>query len=249
MTDVHESMKQMLFDAADVLERENKEWWLEAGTLLGAIREKGFIEWEHDLDIGMWWQEDDLAYKKKLAATFQELGYNTYFSDSHIHIYPKEKDNEACLDINFYKKQNAIAVRPLYIRENEIGAIIQRFIWSCFDWNNFQVKRPSWKHHCLNFCVLVPTLLFYLLPFPLRKKLLPKIAGLQESSFFDDRSIVYPMQMLNDLFNIQFMRRNFPVPRNSEAVLEYKYGADWRKPNKNWDAKKQDKSLIGNKSH
>ena len=38
---------------ADILERHGLAYWIESGTLLGAVRHGGFIPWDDDADLGM----------------------------------------------------------------------------------------------------------------------------------------------------------------------------------------------------
>ncbi|MBE6013798.1 MAG: LicD family protein [Lachnospiraceae bacterium] len=50
---VQELELSILKDFVEICEREGFRYFLEAGSLLGAIRHKGFIPWDDDIDVGM----------------------------------------------------------------------------------------------------------------------------------------------------------------------------------------------------
>jgi len=80
-------------DISKVCDKYNIKWYAFCGTLLGAVRHKGFVPWDDDIDICMM-RED---YEKFLAVAKKELPkfytvetYNEiYRSDkqTHIHIF------------------------------------------------------------------------------------------------------------------------------------------------------------------
>jgi lipopolysaccharide cholinephosphotransferase len=46
-------MEDMIFKTAEILEKNNIRYWLEAGTLLGITRDGGLIPWDNDADFGI----------------------------------------------------------------------------------------------------------------------------------------------------------------------------------------------------
>ena len=56
----HSRMKKMLLATIDILNDNGIKYWLEAGTLLGIIRDGDLIPWDYDADIGI---PEDMSLK------------------------------------------------------------------------------------------------------------------------------------------------------------------------------------------
>ncbi len=61
----HSIMLDMLISFDAICKEHNLQYWLDAGTLLGAVRHKGFIPWDDDVDISM--PVEDYEKFKKIA--------------------------------------------------------------------------------------------------------------------------------------------------------------------------------------
>lgn len=54
----------------EIMNEKNITWWCVDGTLLGAVRHKGFIPWDDDIDVGILYKD----YNKLIKLTKVDLG-------------------------------------------------------------------------------------------------------------------------------------------------------------------------------
>ena len=64
---------KMLEDISDILSKHNIEFWLESGTLLGAVREGRLLPWDNDIDIAI--SEDSLEALLMVLPEVSSAGY------------------------------------------------------------------------------------------------------------------------------------------------------------------------------
>lgn len=105
---VHE-LYQLLKDVTEILDKHHIKYWAVGGTLIGSVRHKGFIPWDHDLDIGI--LEEDKKKVLELHEEFGALNYDITFSDGIIKIFPQTGITEnnwkyPFIDIFPYKIEN-----------------------------------------------------------------------------------------------------------------------------------------------
>lgn len=73
---------KMLCDFAKICDKHNLTYFLDFGTLLGAVRHQGFIPWDDDVDVTMPVED----YKKFLKIAQEELGDEYFLQTSDTDI-------------------------------------------------------------------------------------------------------------------------------------------------------------------
>lgn len=87
---LNDTQKYILFVLENVLEiaeKMNLKCYMQGGTMLGAIRHKGFIPWDDDVDLGM--MRDDYEYFLKHVEEHlpENMELRTYWDESEHHYY------------------------------------------------------------------------------------------------------------------------------------------------------------------
>jgi len=101
--------KKLLFDIDEIFRKYNIVYWLDCGTLLGAIREKDFIEWDKDdIDIGVYnsiFLDYNLWTKILKEFTKKNIKVVTIWGDS-VFSCRKYDNTESCiLDVHTVQKK------------------------------------------------------------------------------------------------------------------------------------------------
>jgi len=53
---------EALRQVKEVFDNYDVEYWLDCGTLLGAVRNGKIIPWDNDIDLGMWKKNKEKLY-------------------------------------------------------------------------------------------------------------------------------------------------------------------------------------------
>ncbi len=106
-----ERQKNLLFELADLLEKNHIVFWLEFGTLLGAVRDKNFIgnDWK-DIDLGLdykdYWKVKNLLEKN--GWKFKHIWLR------ELAVYKREEELPLHIDLFFVEKDRKNMYRYLY---------------------------------------------------------------------------------------------------------------------------------------
>ena len=103
---LHEVQVEILKDIDKFCQEHNITYFLIAGTLLGAIRHKGFIPWDDDIDIGM------------LRSDYEKF----------IKTYPSDKNNKYFVqtletDPNYWHSYAKIRKKNTFMNEAKIASL------------------------------------------------------------------------------------------------------------------------------
>ena len=101
-------MLEMLVEFDAICKKYDLRYWLDSGTLLGAVRHQGFIPWDDDIDLSM--PVEDYIQFQQIAK--EELSSDIFFQTSEtdndfLFDYSKLRSNKASI-VEFHEKDKEI---------------------------------------------------------------------------------------------------------------------------------------------
>lgn len=217
-----------------ILDSNKIDYWLDEGTLLGAVREKKFIEWDHDIDLGLWIEA--VSKIESLFREFEKEGIGVCFHNELKHI--KLVKNKVETDINPYTLLENKATRKWY-KKNRFGKILDYLIWT-LNLSNENIRLSNAPLSITRSVIVLGKII----PKWKKKYLLKILFILFEKIGSKTVKIEIPSVFFNKLKDLMFYKLNFKVPADTEKYLEYRYGKDWKIPKRDYVYTKDDKSIV-----
>lgn len=232
-----EILLNILIEIDSFCKKNDIKYFLVGGTLLGAIRHKGFIPWDDDIDIAL--KRND--YEKLLNSFISETGnvkiINRKNYKHYIYSHAKAIDNRTLLYENGSKKSIGIYV-DIFPMDNVNGTyeealkyVKKKWIWK--DFLTLKYLRINKNRSFIKNLLVVFGKILYLIPtsFIIRKiEKISKSSNDNVTKYCCNFSGAWKTKELteNDYFesliNYEFEKHYFTIPKKYDEYLKGVYG-------------------------
>lgn len=212
----------------DELLNENVEFWLEGGTALSAYREGIIFEWEHDIDLALWY--NDLPKLMVSIDKFISDGCKIRiqkgfpFIDNIIQIYLPESitgPNPHIQQIDFYIYHPSKDFAYMRWFNSPSGLFSERAKNYFFKLKRILLPLIKTTGKTKYFNAIIPKNIRYLLF---------KFFFHYYYKFGKCIYHVQPIDFFKNLKTIQFYNIPCKVPSDTENYLSHRYGPNWKTP-------------------
>lgn len=201
----------------NICKKYNFKYWIEGGTLLGAIRHNDFIPWDDDVDLAMVRRD----YEKLLPMLKHEISANGL--DNYISVERMDRVNNNNFLISFIKLSfrvnhslfGFIDIFPYDFRKDDVG--INEKIYNN-EKRSFYKKLFGGKDKCE---VIKEYMENLNLTLDESKFLIPGVDGIRVDMYGFDiikSDVIFPLK------SVKFNNNYYPCPNNSDEYLKMIYG-------------------------
>ena len=231
-------MLDMLIEFDAICKKHQLQYWLDSGSLLGAVRHQGFIPWDDDIDLSMPIEDYNKFLKIAESELSSEIFFQTSETDKNFKFdYIKLRSNKASI-IEFHEKDKQIKyhqgvfidVFPMLTIENtEINKkLYDNTLKEIRDVSSTSLHTPNGNDDPVKRAALIASLKQKHQGWEINKAKVIYGGEMPDVAACFDVEKVYP------LTTMEFEGHSFPVPNNPDHYLDAIYSFDYRKlPPKN----------------
>lgn len=232
MDEVKAEMLRLLKIVDNICRDKGIKYWIDGGTLIGAVRHKGFIPWDDDIDISL--------YKRDYQILINELIKRETNSDSQEYLlYSHEKSyyhccNYLCSKKNIYARAQGkysilpikLDIRPINVIHNdtntiklnsELREIANEYI---FKKKVTSLSAVSQKYQCITRDDFFK---FYNDEYGLGNECEPNMVMTFPYYEFATEK-VHPSSFLSNVKRVKYENQYTYIPENYDEYLNYLYG-------------------------
>lgn len=242
-------MLSILVEFDRICKKHGIRYFLSGGTLLGAVRHKGFIPWDDDVDVEMLREE----YERFCCVCSHELEHSVFFfqdwhTDEHYcWTYGKLRKKETayvrvgqehlrqktgiCIDIFAL---DAMKNQPFPLRVCEVMTrVCRKVLWARV---GFKLEHVRWKKVLYSFLRYVPrtwTLtLFECVTQAFQSEKDVTFLVFTGTDSRSERGYLQQFEWFAKSVEVEFEGKMFPAPIGYDQVLRFWYGDYWKYPPK-----------------
>ena len=234
-------MELQELDEIDRICRENNiRYILAGGSMLGAIRHKGFIPWDDDVDIAMLPEDYERFLKicpKQLSERYTYQNFDTDLESHYIHDKIRISDtyfstrysnryfmaNGVYVDIFvYYKTSDRPFMQKIHLNLIRIWRRVIGIRWA---------DRPRKGYHYTASKILLP--IMRIVPFRWYHLFYKKLLGMYEkrnthhridSGFNLMKCGAFPAEWFDETIEVDFCGHKYPIPARYDEYLRHWYG-------------------------
>lgn len=113
LKDVQDMCLEILRFVDNVCRKHNIDYWIDVGTLLGAIRHDGYIPWDDDIDLGMMRE----GYNKFIEILDDEIklnGLDEVMDGRRQRLFNNGKNIYACIQMKYYASSYTLGMIDIF---------------------------------------------------------------------------------------------------------------------------------------
>jgi lipopolysaccharide cholinephosphotransferase len=206
-----------LLEVSSIFKTYDINYFLDMGTMLGAVRNEDFISWDNDIDLGL--LREKINYLALMSAIEKMVASNYDIDMARNHIGLRKNGVE--INIMIYEMHDE-EYQAFYVKYECFHSFI-KFIRNVKKGEHLYSNGNSWKHRIKKTIIDNKGIL---------KAVPEKMLDIAIKETV--KRIVVPKIYFENFSDVTVRGNTFPAPKMKQEYLKYRYGPNWLVPQRQY---------------